>query len=321
MSLYFLRHQPFRDGIHRFGWNAVVSKLRKQLHNENSNTAFDDFLEFTVFSDRSITENVLPYDFPWFGVIHHPSNVTYPFDVRFGAPALFSNSRFRDSLGQCKGLFTLSRSLKRDAGVLLSKTDYKDLPIHALEYPTELNVKQFDIREFDRLPKVVCLGWWLRRMESLYKLRTAYPKFFMLGSSEWARGQYELMTQIYEDKRRLKINLPERDASVLPHLGNDAYDRFLASSIVFLDLIDTSANTAVIECIASATPVLVNPLDAVIEYLGEDYPFYYDSMEEASEKLNSRKLILETHEYLKSPILRERISYDRFLESFIKITS
>lgn len=321
MNLFFLRHQPFRDGIHRFGWNAVVSKLREKLHSESSETAFDDFLEFTIFSDKNIRNDVLPFTFPWFAFIHHPSNVTFPFDVSFGAPALFSSRYFQESLSFCKGIFTLSETLKRDAHVLLDRSGHKNINVHSLYYPTETNVKQFDISEFDKSPKIVCLGWWLRRMETLYKLKTPHPKFFMLGSSEWARAQFDLMNELYQKKRKLKLNLPEPDSSVLPHLNNHLYDNLIASSIVFLDLIDTSANTAIVECMAASTPVLVNPLSAVVEYLGEDYPFYYDSIEEANEKINNRKLIIETHEYLKSPEIKKKISYENFYESFVNIIS
>jgi hypothetical protein len=92
----------------------------------------------------------------------------------------------------------------------------------------------------------------------------------------------------------------------------------LASSIVFLDLIDTSANTSIIECIASSTPVLVNPLPAVVEYLGTKYPFYYDSIEEASEKINNKELIIEAHEYLLT-MDKSNFKYSTFVSNFGKM--
>lgn len=51
-------------------------------------------------------------------------------------------------------------------------------------------------------------------------------------------------------------------------LSNEAYDRLLTENIGFVALHDASANNTVIECIARATPLLVNPLPAVVEYLG-----------------------------------------------------
>ena len=46
---------------------------------------------------------------------------------------------------------------------------------------------------------------------------------------------------------------------------------------MILSLVDASANNAVIDCIARATPLLVNPHPAVIEYFGADYPTYNES--------------------------------------------
>lgn len=319
--MFFLRERTFRPDIHRFGWNAAVNALKTRFHNPNSEIACDDFLEFTFHAKPGVYDEILPYNFPWVGFLHHPSNVSYPFDVKFGAPALFASKNFRDSLKYCKALFTLSASLKRDARVLLENTDYPNLPIFNLYYPTDTNVKQFDFFEYKSQPKIICLGWWLRRLESLYKLKTDIPKFFLLGNSEWAMAQYKFAEQIYDDKRKLRLNLPPRDANNLPYLQPDKYDKLLSSSVVFLDLIDTSANSAIIECIASATPILVNPLDAVVEYLGRDYPFYWDSLEEASNKINREDLIIETHEYLKKWHMRQEITYDNFCNSFYKMLS
>ena len=59
----------------------------------------------------------------------------------------------------------------------------------------------------------------------------------------------------------------------------EEYDDLLSKNIIFIDLYDASANTVVVECIARKTPLLVTRLDAVIEYLGKDYPLYFDNLE------------------------------------------
>lgn len=318
MKFYFLRNQTFRTGIHRFGWNAAVKVLKDKFHDDSSDIALDDFVEFSFFAKPETTKDILPYTFKWIGFLHHPSNVTFPFDVKFGAPALFASEKFQKSLDNCKCLITLSETLARDARVLLERTPHKNKPIITLNYPTNLEVKKFNIDAFRKTPKVVMLGWWLRKMESLYKLKTSHPKFFMLGSSEWARGQHDLALKLYNEKRLSNIKWSEPDASVLPWLSGDMYDNFLSSCVVFQDLIDTSANSAVIECIASQTPVLVNYHSAVIEYLGRDYPLYYDSIEEASEKLANERIIIEAHEYMGQKEIRQRISYDTFALEFEK---
>ena len=87
-------------------------------------------------------------------------------------------------------------------------------------------------------------------------------------------------------------------------------------NIAFLDLYDSSANNAIIECLARATPILVNPLPAVVEYLGQDYPFYFNDLDEAAEKAKDFSLIKDTHEFMLNCEIREKLSGDYFRKEF-----
>ena len=70
-----------------------------------------------------------------------------------------------------------------------------------------------------------------------------------------------------------------------------------------------------IECIARATPILVNPIPAVKEYLGKDYPLYFDSLEEAAEKIKDLKLVQQAHEHLLNCETRKKLPAEYFLKS------
>jgi len=91
----------------------------------------------------------------------------------------------------------------------------------------------------------------------------------------------------------------------------------LSQNIAFLHLYDSSANNALIECIARATPVLINPLPAVLEYLGPDYPFYFHTLAEAARKAEDTSLVLAAHEYLRQPALRQKLTGEYFLRSLV----
>src|SRR5262249_10684715 len=99
------------------------------------------------------------------------------------------------------------------------------------------------------------------------------------------------------------------------YVDDAIYDDLLAASIVFLNLSDAPANTTIVECIARCTPVLVNKVGAVAEYLGESYPFYYRDTDEAARKLSDLDLIEATALYLKGWHVRGRVTFDYFLES------
>lgn len=88
------------------------------------------------------------------------------------------------------------------------------------------------------------------------------------------------------------------NVQVISTLSNDEYDVLLANNIVFLRLLDASAVNTVIECIARNTPILVNRLPALEEYLGQDYPFFYETISEANNMVSDVVLIQRAHDHL-----------------------
>jgi glycosyltransferase involved in cell wall biosynthesis len=132
---------------------------------------------------------------------------------------------------------------------------------------------------------------------------------------EYARKLYEREAQsidVLDRKGRECVGEYEE----WPKMGDTEYDDLLAESIVFLDLYDSSANNTILECIARNTPVLVNRLPAVVEYLGEDYPFYFQDLDEAADKVQDEGLVKRAHEYL-TGIDKTRYRVEYFRQSFV----
>ena len=73
----------------------------------------------------------------------------------------------------------------------------------------------------------------------------------------------------------------------------------MSKNVVFLQLFDAGANNIVVECIMRNNPIIVNRLPALYEYLGEDYPLYYENFEQAQQLVNDLDKIEEGHLYLK----------------------
>ena len=67
---------------------------------------------------------------------------------------------------------------------------------------------------------------------------------------------------------------------------------------MFIDLFDAAANNTVLECIVRKTPIIVNKIPGVVDYLGEGYPLYFSELDEVSALLTEEKL-LAAQEYLK----------------------
>ena len=90
----------------------------------------------------------------------------------------------------------------------------------------------------------------------------------------------------------------------------NTYDMMLSQNIVFVNLHDASANNTLIECIVRNTPIIINRIESVVEYLGEEYPLYYDNIMEV-EHLLTLDNIIKAHEYLVAMNKRD-LSFDNF---------
>ena len=85
----------------------------------------------------------------------------------------------------------------------------------------------------------------------------------------------------------------DRNETVDTHIN-----KLLEKNIVFIDLYDSAANNTVLECIIRNTPLIVNRTPGVVEYLGEDYPLYFDNLDEVDGLLELEKLSVETRPVL-----------------------
>ena len=81
--------------------------------------------------------------------------------------------------------------------------------------------------------------------------------------------------------------------------NDEDYDEEISKNIVFVHYLDVSASKTILECITRNTPIIVNKLEAVVEYLGENYPLYYKSLDDVSSLLTNEK-IEAAHEHLKN---------------------
>jgi len=155
---------------------------------------------------------------------------------------------------------------------------------------------------------IVQLGYWLRKLDAIAELDTNYDKYWMPSNYECGAL---LLRQYYQNKGVdwFYQKALWKDVKVLDFLTNENYDDFLSCSIVLLDLYDSSANNAIIECISRATPVMVNRIPAVVEYLGEDYPLYADMYS----GMPDVELIISAHFYLKH-MNKEWLSGEYFLK-------
>lgn len=85
---------------------------------------------------------------------------------------------------------------------------------------------------------------------------------------------------------------------IYPTLSNEQYDILLSQNIVFLNMWDAAAVNTLIECIVRNTPVLINKLPPIVEYLGENYPLYLDPLSPDDLSVLTYSNIVAAHTYL-----------------------
>ena len=84
---------------------------------------------------------------------------------------------------------------------------------------------------------------------------------------------------------------------------------------MLVDLIDASASNTVVECLARGTPLLVNRLPAVEEYLGTDYPLFYADLRQAAAFAQDIGRLRAAHEHLVACPTRAKLDPARFRAS------
>lgn len=100
---------------------------------------------------------------------------------------------------------------------------------------------------------------------------------------------------------------------IIDTLSNDEYDKLLSSNVVFLRLISCSAVNTIIECIMRETPFIVNRMPSIVELIGNDYPLFYNKVEDVTGLLTSNN-VLKAHNYLHG-VSKERLSATFMIES------
>jgi len=297
---------------HRSGWTCAVDALGAL--NRRKGVPVDVNVEQT-FAWKSRPSST--HGRPWIGICHVPSTAPewLPSPLRRNFfPSYSRTPDWECAVKSCVGLFALSEAhaaeLRRDTG----------LPVCVLMHPTETPSLGWTMDAFlaNREKKIIQVGWWLRRMHAIHRARLpGYQKVLLeLSGQDHVRNYFQAEEKYLLCRGQFNSEMQET-VTTMPYVTNREYDTLLSENVVFLDLYGSSANNAIIECVVRRTPLLVNRLPAVVEYLGESYPLYYSSYEEATEKASSRDLLYQAHLHLQAAEIRDRLRPESFLRSFM----
>jgi hypothetical protein len=134
--------------------------------------------------------------------------------------------------------------------------------------------------------RLVQAGFCLRNTQVVFQVApSGWHRVQLFGASSWYRSRDEALRA-----RRVRPDVDRPSVEVLSRLDDAAYDELLATSVVLTELYGAAANNLVVECLARGTPILVNRLPGVEEYLGHDYPLFYADLSQIDSLLEPSRL-------------------------------
>jgi hypothetical protein len=292
-----IRHLSTDHGCdhHRSGWEYALGQLNRMTH--PGGVLLDSMIENTYSWHLEKFRSRLPLREPWVGIVHNPPNIPEDFFPDARPQSYCATGLFQDGLQHCRGLLALSEYQARWFRQF-------DVPVDVVRHPIDLDVApfQWDSYRVAAPRRVLHIGWWLRRLQSFSDLA--------------ARGYRKVLLSLPNPNATRAIgSVRWKDVEIVPYKSNFEYDRLLQQSVVFTDLVDASANNVVLDCIARATPLVINRHPAAEEYLGREYPLFYGSLDEAAELLRSDDALLAAHRYLAEPAFRQRYSGESFVKA------
>jgi hypothetical protein len=195
-------------------------------------------------------------------------------------------------------LIVLSDDLKNKLSCLCNNN------IYVLPHPSENPLIKFSMGKLVSNPelKLLHVGNWMRKLNVFENLNI---KIF----------KKTILTGVYDDKDEDNKD----DVNKIGYLTNNEYDEILSKNVVCIILEDASAINTVIECVLRNTPIFINPLPAIKEVLGNDYPLYInDNYNDDFDKKLNTSLISQAYTYLQA-LDKTKFTFEYFNKTFTKI--
>jgi len=272
---------------HRSGWPHALEDLGRVRAPRD--LVLDDFIERTFQHDESDRT----WQEPWVGIFHHVADLPAWLDPSAPPQVIFARARFVKSLPHLRGAIALSTE---HAAWLRSQLP--GVPVLTVKHPTDVTPERFsfDAWRRDGNRRVAQVGWYARNSRAIYQL-PAPPgtrKIHLFDDKPWIRAAMARVAANAPSRTR-----PETGAvEIWDYVDAPAYDRLLATSVVLAEYFAVAASNTVIECIARTTPILINRLPALEEYLGPDYPLFFDDLAMAGRHLADLARIEAAHHHL-----------------------
>lgn len=274
------------QNVHRSGWPFALACLSPLTSPDG--VLFDDFIERTFAYGNSPA----PHTCPWIGIFHHPHNMPGFCLERHRPQELFQSRWWQQSVPSLTLAFALTDYL---ADYL---REFLPVPVAVARLPTGPAIATFSAESFlnNSCKRLIQIGWYLRNTRGIYQLPPLprYNKIRLMPPDPWIRAYDARVFDYWQSNASRREYGGVED---IPRVSNDQYDFLLSCNVAFAEYFDVSASNLIIECLARNTPIITNRHPALMEYLGADYPLFFDRLTDVPELLGETT-VLHAHEYL-----------------------
>jgi len=313
----FFKQKYDRYGMHYFGWKCVMNNLVQWFKNTEDKQYIhkifvDDWIEkFLVWGNKVINAEYLNQietnDYKLISFIHNPPFLQWhnkklqkqiANEMVLGDNTHFNENVFSEIYKhnlpeKFVYLYTLSNNHKEY--IYNNYPEFKD-KILSVHHPIDLNTHDdscFDIRSFLQTKKIYHIGWWLRNFKTFINF-DAPPDFdkIILVKNDFVKPFNNMICK----------NNDMSSVHIQYEISNDRYEKIFKNCCIFADIVDCIANNTVLECIKFNTPIILRRTKSAEEYLGKDYPLFFNNPSDLivfKEESFLLDLVVKTHSYLK----------------------
>jgi hypothetical protein len=285
-------------GKHYFGWKGTLNYLIENYSSSSNskfkyNYYFDEWIEKLLvwgnkIQNKDCLDNIIQKNLQLITFLHCP-----PFNNNYDKSAIILNDDImlnknivnlietNNLFYSITFLYVLSLDHKKYICDKYPKFKNKIISIyHPINIGFEKEEELFNINSFLKNRKFYHIGWWLRNFQTFFdfKVPLSYNKFI-------------LIKQEFKQQFKKKFNEIDKDIQLEYNLDDEQYKKLFYNSCIFCDIADCVANNIVLECIKYNTPIIVRRLPSIEEYLGVDYPLFFNDDSELK-KLQDEKLMV-----------------------------
>ena len=304
-------------GTHYYGWKGAINQFISYFQDINKddeykeNVFFDEWIEKLLLWGNKIQSKeyidiIKSNNYKFVSFLHNPPCLRLKdkeYKKKISKSMIMNDEQINKNIlakldneliENLKFLYVLSNDHKKN--IYDTYPSLKD-KIVSLYHPIDMKMneyeKEFNFDLFKTSKKIFHIGWWLRNFKTFIDFvpPEKFEKNILIKNdfvNEW-------------NDHILKYN-KVKNINIINELTDEEYLKIFENSCIFIDLEDSAGSNIILECLKFNTPFITRYNKSIEEYVGYDYPLYFDNIDEL-ELLTDENIfftaVKDSHEYLK----------------------